>query len=174
MKNHYESAFKEYLRAKSLPFVAVDESQRASFGAKSPLKLKSFDFVVYSSGGANLLVDVKGRKFPDSSAGGGKKSQARAWENWVTRSDIEGLSAWEKVFGDGFLSVLVFAYWLQGPPERSPFDDVYIAGEKQYAFLAITLAKYLTLAKPRSQKWQTIDVPAGEFSRQARDVSTFL
>ena len=41
-----------------MPYVAVDEAKRALF---STAKLKSFDFVVYSKTGPNLLVDVKGR-----------------------------------------------------------------------------------------------------------------
>ena len=61
---HYEAAFEDYLRRQQIPYVAVDEAKRAIFGRVS---LKSFDFVVYSSSGANLLVDIKGRKFPDLS-----------------------------------------------------------------------------------------------------------
>ena len=60
---HYEAAFEDYLRSRGWPYVAVDETKRAIFANAS---IKSFDFLVYSSAGANLLVDVKGRKFPDS------------------------------------------------------------------------------------------------------------
>ncbi|MFW5839441.1 MAG: HYExAFE family protein, partial [Planctomycetota bacterium] len=82
---HYEVAFEDYLRCKGWPYVAVDEAKKAIFADAA---VKSFDFMVYSESGPNLLVDVKGRKFPDTSPG--RRSSSRAWENWVTREDIEG------------------------------------------------------------------------------------
>ena len=167
---HYEAAFEDYLRCRSLPYVAVDEGKKAIFGS---IRLKSFDFIVYSESGANLLVDVKGRKFPDAISGV-KRRASRAWENWVTREDIEGLTEWQGVFGEGFEAVLLFAYWLQGPAGRSPFEDLHVFRENHYAFMGISLAEYAALARPRSQKWQTLSVPAGEFSRRARDITTFL
>jgi len=168
---HYEAAFEDYLRARGWPYVAVDESKKAIFASVS---LKSFDFLVYSASGPNLLVDVKGRKFPDTSVKGRKRGQTRAWENWITREDLEGLTAWENVFELDFRAVLVFAYWLQGPPQRAPFQDVHLFRQRYYAFVAMTLQDYKRLAKPRSTKWQTLTMPAGEFSRQAKDVSLFL
>lgn len=167
--NHYEAAFENYLRTKAHPCVPVDEAKKAAFGK---ISLKSFDFIVYSSRGVNLLVDVKGRKFPDSIVG--KRKSTRPWENWVTRGDIEGLKKWEEIFGEGFRAILVFAYWLQGPVRRSPFEDVHFFSDKQYAFVAIFLADYVALARPRSQKWQTLDAPVAEFSRKIRDIAFFL
>jgi hypothetical protein len=167
---HYEAAFEDYLRAKGLPYVAVDEAKKAIFAGVS---IKSFDFLVYSTSGPNLLVDVKGRKFPDSgpARGGGPR---RAWENWVTREDLNGLQEWEKVFGGGFQAVLVFAYWLQGPPQRAPFQDVHLFRQKHYAFVVVRLADYLAAARPRSAKWQTVTMPAAQFARLASDVASFL
>ncbi len=167
---HYEAAFEDYLRVRGIPYVAVDEAKKSIFGK---IALKSFDFVVYSSGQANLLVDVKGRMFPDSTPGH-KRSTRRAWENWVTRGDIEGLGKWSQIFGLGFRPMLLFAYWLQGPPERSPFEEVHFFRDKSYSFVAVPLGEYVALARPRSAKWQTMDAPAGEFSRLARDVASFL
>ncbi len=167
---HYEAAFEDYLRSKGLPYVAVDEAKKAIFGRVS---LKSFDFVVYSEQGANLLVDVKGRKFPDA-VPGRKRGAGKAWENWITRDDVESLIEWQGVFGDGFRPTLVFAYWLQGPPQRSPFDDVHFFREHHYAFVAIPLEQYVQLAKPRSRKWQTLGVSAAAFSSAASDVASFL
>src|SRR3989304_4240919 len=129
--NHYEAAFEDYLRAKGWPYVAVDEAKKAVFASAS---LKSFDFVVYSSTGPNLIVDVKGRKYPDGAGGKGRGSQ-RVWENWITRQDVEGLSQWQEVFGSAFVAVLAFAYWLQGPPQRSPFGDGHRFRQRHYAFL---------------------------------------
>jgi len=166
----YEACFEDYLRSAGVPYVAVDEAKKALFAG---VQLKSFDFVVYSAGGPNLLVDVKGRKFPDS-VPGHKRGASRAWENWITREDLEGLQEWEKVFGPGFTAVLVFAYWLQGPPQRAPFDDVHVCREKHYAFVAVALSQYVSAARPRSAKWQTLAVPTAEFARIARDVASFL
>ena len=56
---HYEAAFEAFLRDRGIPYVAVDEAKKALF---ADARLKSFDFVVYSKNGPNLLVDVKGRQ----------------------------------------------------------------------------------------------------------------
>ena len=167
---HYEVAFEDYLRKKDWPYVAVDEAKRGAFAGAS---IKSFDFLVYSDTGPNLLVDVKGRKFPDR-AGEKNKGASRAWENWITRQDAEGLAEWEKVFGDDFVAFLVFAYWLQGPPQRSPFSDVHLFREKHYAFVGIRLCQYITAARPRSAKWQTITMSSKDFARQVDDIATYL
>ena len=167
---HYEAAFEDYLRGRGWPYVAVDEAKKAIFAGAA---VKSFDFLVYSSSGANLLADVKGRKFPDSGAGR-NRGHLRAWENWITREDVEGLLEWEKVFGPDFTATLIFAYWLQGPPQRAPFDDVHLFRKRHYAFVAISLADYVTGAHPRSAKWQTIAMPSTAFSRQVRDVASIL
>ena len=167
---HYEAAFEDYLRCLGLPYVAVDEAKKAIFAGAA---VKSFDFLVYSTNGPNLLTDVKGRKFPDSGAGR-RRCNTRAWENWITRDDAEGLAEWEKVFGSDFRATLVFAYWLQGPPQRAPFEDVHVFRKRHYAFMAVSLADYVSAARPRSAKWQTIAVPSAVFATQAADVASFL
>ena len=169
-KVHYDAAFEEYLRARGWPYVAVDEAKKALFAG---VALKSFDFLVYSRSGPNLLVDVKGRKFPDS--GGGRRGRnTRAWENWVTQDDLDGLADWQRVFGDGFVAMLVFAYWLQGPPARAPFEDVQYFRGRHYAFMAVPLATYRQEARPRSARWRTLAMPSAAFARCARDVACFL
>ncbi|KPK78981.1 MAG: hypothetical protein AMJ81_14035 [Phycisphaerae bacterium SM23_33] len=165
---HYEAAFESYLRAKGWPYVLVDEAKKAIF---ADVSIKSFDFLVYSDSEPNLLVDVKGRKFPDS--GRGRRS-SRAWENWVTREDIDSLQEWENIFGPEFMAVVVFAYWLQGPPQRAPFEDVHFFRKRHYAFRAIGLRDYAASVRPRSPKWQTLSMPSEVFARQARDLATFL
>lgn len=167
---HYEAAFEDYLRAKGWPYVAVDEAKKAVFASAS---VKSFDFLIYSSGGPNLLADVKGRKFPDTRPGR-RRNSTRAWENWITREDVEGLRQWEQVFGPDFAGALVFAYWLQGPPQQAPFDDVHLFRGNCYAFVGIGLTDYVDLAKPRSRKWQTIAVPSAQFAQAARDIAFLL
>src|SRR5439155_2994571 len=103
---HYEAAFEAFLRERGIPYVAVDEAKKALF---ANAKLKSFDFVVYSKNGPNLLIDVKGRQCRDRA--GGRKS----FETWTTQRDVEDLMQWEQVFGDGFKAVLTFVYWIDAP-----------------------------------------------------------
>jgi len=167
-KVHYEAAFESYLQAKGWPYVAVDEAKKAVFGAAS---LKSFDLVVYSQSGPNLLVEVKGRKFPGRT---GRKAASRTWENWVTRDDVDSMRRWEEVFGGEFMGVLVFAYWLQGPPGEAPFDDVHAFRERFYAFMGIPSAKYVAMARPRSARWQTVTVPSRQFANSVADIVSFL
>ena len=167
---HYEAAFESYLQAKGWPYVVVDEAKKAIF---ADVSIKSFDFLVYSDSRANLLVDVKGRKFPDTTRSPARQT-ARAWENWVTREDIDSLLEWENIFGADFVSVLVFAYWLQGPPGAAPFEDVHFFRQRHYAFVGIGMGDYAGAVRPRSRKWQTVSMPAGEFTRRARDIASFL
>ncbi|MBN1554575.1 MAG: HYExAFE family protein [Phycisphaerae bacterium] len=167
---HYEAAFEDFLRSRGAPYVAVDEAKKSLFGRHA---LKSFDFVVYSSTGPNLLVDVKGRKFPDS-VRGLKRDGQRAWENWITRDDAESLIQWQGVFGVEFQAILTFAYWLQGPPQRSPFEDVHLFRQKSYAFMAVPLERYVALAKPRSRKWRTLSAPSAVFAGEVRSFTDFL
>jgi hypothetical protein len=86
--NHYDVAFEEYLRNLRTPYVAVDETRRALLSQAS---LKSMDFIVYSVRQRNLLVDVKGRRFPS-----GGESQNHQWENWATGDDLDSLLQWHK------------------------------------------------------------------------------
>jgi len=167
---HYEAAFESYLQAKGWPYVLVDEAKKAVF---ADVSIKSFDFLVYSSAGRNLLVDVKGRKFPDSPRPGAKAA-SRAWENWVTQEDVDSLAEWEAIFGADFMAMLVFAYWLQGPPQRAPFEDVHLFRKRCYAFVAVPLADYARGARPRSEKWRTLSMPSAAFAQAAADLATYL
>ncbi|OPX22105.1 MAG: hypothetical protein B1H04_05515 [Planctomycetales bacterium 4484_123] len=166
---HYEAAFESYLQARGWPYVVVDEARKAVF---ADVAIKSFDFLVYSQAGPNLLVDVKGRKFPDSRRPAAGRS--RAWENWVTREDVESLQEWQNIFGEGFRAVFVFAYWLQGPPSRAPFEDVHFFRKRHYAFPAIALDEYVAAMRPRSARWQTVSIPARVFHERATDLSRLL
>ena len=163
---HYEAAFESYLRARGWPYVLVDEAKKSVFASVS---IKSFDFLVYSNDQANMLVDVKGRKFPARSA-----PSARRWENWITRDDVESLLEWENIFGPEFVAVLVFAYWLQGPPQEAPFEDVHFFRQRHYAFATVRLQDYVQAAGPRSAKWQTITMPTAEFCKGITDIAGLL
>lgn len=162
---HYESAFEAYLRRSGTPFVAVDEAKKASF---REAKLKSFDFIVYSSGPVNWLVDIKGRRW--ATRGGQRKP---SWENWVTQADLDGLSQWQTVFGSRFRGLLVFAYVLQSagtPPE----EIVYRHKDQRYVFVGIPLEDYAAHARLRSPKWETVNLPAKRFAEHVRPVADWL
>src|SRR5439155_21762766 len=92
---HYEAAFEAFLRDRGIPYVAVDEAKKALF---ANAKLKSFDFVVYSKNGPNLLIDVKGRSVRD-------RTGRKGFETWATQRDVEDLMQWEQVFGGEFAEV---------------------------------------------------------------------
>src|SRR6059058_1892979 len=109
---HYEAAFEAFLRDKGIPYVAVDEAKKALF---ANAKLKSFDFIVYSKNGPNLLIDVKGRQSRERS-----KSNGRAFESWTNERDVTDLLQWEQVFGEGFRAVLAFVYWIEAPLTPGP------------------------------------------------------
>lgn len=154
---HYEAAFEDYVRSRGWPYIPVDEQKKAIFGGA---RIKSFDFLVYRPGKRAWLVDVKGRKFPYDT-----KNGRRYWENWVTRGDLEGLSRWQSVFGDDFEPGLVFAYWVTGPPEREPTNELHAFRNEYYAFLWISALDFSAHARSRSPKWDTVSVPTRDFRR---------
>ncbi|MBI1372688.1 MAG: hypothetical protein GC159_07985 [Phycisphaera sp.] len=160
---HYDSAFEHYLRAKQLPYVAVDEAKRALHG---PKKLKSFDFVVYGESGTNLLVDVKGRKH----AGKSRKQL----DNWVTEDDIADLARWQEVFGDGFSAAIVFLYWCAAQPPDALFLETFTHRDRWYAVLACGVDEYREYMTQRSPKWKTVHVPAEKFNTISRPLMQML
>ena len=163
---HYDQAFEQYLRANTIPYVAVDEAKRALQGASAPVTLKSFDFVVYSEHGPNLLVDVKGRKH------GGRST--KSLDNWVTAEDVASLEKWERIFGAGFLGAFAFLYWCDAQPPDALFTEVFESGGRWYALLAVKLSDYRQHLKRRSQKWETVCMPAKEFAALARPLKEML
>ena len=159
---HYEAAFEAFLRSKGIPYVAVDEAKKALF---SSAKLKSFDFVVYSKNGPNLLVDVKGRSLRDAQS-------KRSFQTWATERDIDDLMQWEQVFGDGFRAMLMFIYWIEAPltPELGMFEH----RDRWYWLFGVDLAEYRNHMRRRSVKWETVALPAEDFRNLARPVESWL
>jgi len=166
---HYDLAFEHYLRAKAIPYVAVDEAKRALAGPDGlhvPQSLKSFDFVVYSQSGPNLLVDVKGRKHSGRSS--------RSFDNWVTEADIECMTRWEQIFGQDFQGTFAFLYWCDAQPPDALFTEIFESGNRWYALLAIRLADYRPHITQRSAKWQTVNIPAQQFNQLSRPLKDLL
>lgn len=172
-RNHYEVAFEAFLRELRLPYVAVDESKKALFSGS---KLKSFDFVVYSRRGPNLLVDIKGRKATGEPAGA-------SLQTWCTRRDVDDLSQWERIFGEGFRALFAFVFEvdpsLAPPPGHFVFrqgDDSRPATvrERHYLMLGVDLADYRNHMSRRSVRWDTVAMPMAQFRELARPVRQWL
>ncbi|MEX0885538.1 MAG: HYExAFE family protein [Phycisphaeraceae bacterium] len=163
---HYDAAFEHYLRANAIPYVAVDEAKRAVHGATVPRKLKSFDFVVYSSTGPNLLIDVKGRKHTARTG--------RGMQNWVTDEDVRCLETWRGIFGDGFEAAFAFLFWCDAQPPDALFHEVFTFGDRWYAVLGVTLSAYREHMRRRSAKWNTVSIPAKAFDELATPLKAML
>jgi len=162
---HYEAAFEHYLRSKQIPYVAVDEAKRSAF---RDAKLKSFDFIVYSDDAPNWLVDIKGRRWA------ARKNQRKpTWENWVTQADLDGLTLWEQVFGEGFAPLFVFAYLIKEQAEP-PAELLHRYRDESYVFVGVPLADYRTHARVRSPKWGTVNMLTKEFARYARPAAELI
>jgi hypothetical protein len=165
---HYEAAFEAYLRERGIPYVAVDEAKKALF---SNHKLKSFDFVVYSKAGQNLLIDVKGRSLRDNGNGSGRAK--RSFQTWTTEKDIDDLMQWEQVFGDDFKAILTFIYWIDGPT-LTPEPGMFEYRDRWYLLLGVDLAEYRNHMRRRSVKWETVALPAEDFRQLARPIESWL
>lgn len=191
---HYEGAFAEYLRARRVPYVAVDEARKALLPAEGigregpasgdeerPGALKSFDFVLYGSG-VNLLADVKGRRLggrPVRKGRTGEPGVRPAWrrgrlECWATEEDVASLLAWEALFGEGFFGALVFVYWCEAQPAAPLFEDLFEHRGRWYAVRAVLAREYAAGMKPRSVRWRTVDMPAAAFERASRPLHEVL
>ena len=163
---HYERAVEDFLRCRSVPYLRVDQIKRSAFAG---VKLKSFDLLVYPEQGANILVDVKGRKWPYQSRGG-----KRYWENWVTAEDLEGLAKWEEVFGIGFRAAFVFCYWLTETDNLPVQSGVHVFDGEKYGFLLVWLSDYTDNMRVRSPRWRTVSVGSGRFRQLAKPLEDVL
>ena len=159
---HYEAAFEGFLRDRRIPYVAVDEAKKALF---ANAKLKSFDFVVYSKNGPNLLIDVKGRALRD-------RSSRKGFETWATEQDVNDLMQWEQVFGEGYKALLTFIYWIDPPLHPEP--GMYLHRGRWYWLMGIELAEYRNHMRRRSAKWETVALPAEDFRSLARPIESWL
>jgi hypothetical protein len=164
--NHYDAAFEEYLRGTHTPYVAVDEQRRACLVDAS---LKSMDFIVTAPGLQNLLVDVKGRRFPS----GGDKA-GHKWENWATEDDIDSLLRWQEVFGNGFRAMLVFAYEIVDPRYAEDLGRSFAHRGRLYSFFGVWADQYRTAMRARSASWETVSLPSRDFRDLRIPVSELL
>lgn len=163
---HYEAAFEAFLHERGIPCVAVDEAKKALF---VNAKLKSFDFVVYSKNGPNLLIDVKGRQVRSRGGAGGAR---RSFETWATEQDVTDLMQWEQVFGEGYKAVLTFIYWID--PPLAPEPGMFLHRGRWYQMMGVDLGEYRNHMRRRSPKWETVALPAEDFRSLARPIESWL
>lgn len=179
-RHHYEQAFEGYLRSRRIPYVAVDEARKALLPESHQLKLmtaggdaaqpvrsaalKSFDFVIYGRG-ANLLVEIKGRRIGRRPARAGGVSPIGRLESWVTLDDVESLQAWQQLFGSEFFPAFVFIYWCDEQPPDGLFQEIFEHRERWYAVRAVRLDEYIRAMRTRSPRWRTVHVPPVAFER---------
>jgi hypothetical protein len=78
--------FEEFMREMRWPYVAVDEAKRAVLGGAS---IPSFDFLVYSASGPNLLVLLVAGPEP------------------VPPGALDSMREWESAFGKDFRAAFV-------------------------------------------------------------------
>jgi hypothetical protein len=165
--NHYEAAFEAWLRSLGVPYVAVDEAQRALLRGRS---LKNLDFIVSATASAGLaaqwLVDVKGRQFPTAGR--------QYWRNWSTRDELESLAGWEELLGQSAVGLLVFAYRVVGDYAPLPAEELFSFRQGLYGFVGVRLDHYASFARQLSAKWDTVSVPTAEFRSLARPVRQFF
>ncbi|MGW8256233.1 MAG: HYExAFE family protein [Thermoguttaceae bacterium] len=164
--NHYEAAFESYLRARGVPYVAVDEARRSVLANGG--SLKSLDFIVSSQTQLTWLVDVKGRRFP---AG---EEHKQYWKNWSTADDLRSLLRWQGLFGENFHGLFVFAYDILGDRAPLPAEELFEQRGKLYGFIAVPLAAYIGRARRISRRWDTLAMPSADFRRYARPLGDLL
>lgn len=165
-RSHYEIAFERYLDLRGTPYVPV-EDVRTRF--RSATAAKSFDYIVYPPVGRPCLVDVKGRKTTRLGPDGDCRQK-----NWVTRADVHDLLIWQDIFGDDFLGVFAFGYWLAAPQPRGPHDvgldadDCFVLAGRRYSFWLAPVEEYAHHQKPLSRSWDTVSIPKAVFLRITR------
>ena len=127
------------------------------------------DFIVYSSQAHNLLVEVKGRKFPSGDLRGG-----HLWENWATSGDLEGLRSWQQVFGEPFRALIVFAYHVVEERWLSHHASWVEFRKRNYAFYGVWADDYSARMRSRSPKWETVSLPAQAYRTLCAPLQDYL
>ena len=164
--NHYERAFENWLIDNRIQYIKIDEHKKAVFGRS---KIKSFDFLLYPSQGQIIIAEVKGRSFKGTSL-----AKLTGLECWVTTEDIDGLTKWQEVFGEGHQAIFIFAYKIDNIDVDFDGREAFDFEAKRYVFFCVKLDDYSTFMKQRSPKWQTVTLPADKFRKCVFEISDFL
>ena len=174
--NHYERAFENWLIDNHIQYVTINEQKRAKFPASirsaeasGLCKFKSFDFLLYPRNQEAIIAEVKGRAFKGTSF-----AKLAGFECWVTAEDIDGLTKWQEVFGQGHTAVFIFTYKVENIDVDFDGREVYDFDANRYMFFAVKLDDYRKFMKQRSPKWQTVTLPADKFRRCAVQMQNLL
>lgn len=163
--NHYEAAFEAYLRARHVPYVAVDETKRSLLSEGT---LKNLDFIVTPPRSAtSWLADIKGRRFPTG-------RQKQYWKNWSTSDELQSLARWEQLLGANFTGLLVFAFHVVGDLAPLPAEQLFRFRGELYGFVGMRLHHYASYSHVISPKWDTVAVPAAKFRELAEPIDALL
>ncbi len=180
---HFELAFEEFLRARRIPYVAVNEARKSLLPSITPPggsiagpapSIKSFDFIIYGQG-RNLLVECKGRRLPTPRVARSARStpgrRPPRLENWVTREDVASLARWERLFGAGFAAQFVFIYWSDAQPPDGMFHETWSHRDTWYAIRSVAVRDFAHAMRTRSERWGTVDLDQSDFERLAQPVA---
>jgi len=166
LRAHYESAFEDILRKCQIPYIAINENKRPIIKKEA---IKNFDFIVYSKKG-KYLIDIKGKFFPYEYSYGGPNY----WENWITSDDIKGLKFWQKIFGKGFKSFIIYPFLIKYKKDKKQFGYIYTFKDNLYGIVAISMELYLKNSKSRSKKWKAIYVSRDKFRKLAVSLNKLI
>ena len=179
-QNEYENAFQSWLTDNRAKYIPIDQHKRSVF---SNSKIKSFDFLLYPDKTKDtpnkpdvIIAEVKGRKFKGKSLIGLKSIQS-----WVTIEDIKGLQIWQRILSASHPSgkiittpAFIFAYKFDNIDVETDGIEPYDYADNKFVFYIIKLDDYKEFMKPRSQKWQTVTLPAEKYRQIALNAKKFL
>lgn len=181
-RQHYERAFEQYLRAKGIPSISVDEARRALLPStapshthgvshvlvtdatgSAPATLKSFDFVLY--GRTNLLAEVKGRRLARPRGAAASPSRPTRLESWTTLEDVRSLLLWEQLFGPEFRACFIFVYWCEEQPPDALFHETFEHAGRWYSVRCVPARDYAAAMRTRSPRWGTVHLQPRVFDQ---------
>ena len=84
------------------------------------------------------------------------------------------MSRWEKLFGERFAGLFVFAYNIHGDRSPLPADDLFEHHGALYGFVAIRLEYYAVYARQISPRWDTVAMPVERFRQLAQPIHALL
>jgi hypothetical protein len=77
---------------------------------------------------------------------------------------------WERLFGDRFAGLFVFAYQVVGDRAPLPADQLFAFRDNLYGFIGIRVADYARCSRQLSAKWDTVTVPTARFRELAAPI----
>jgi hypothetical protein len=85
---------------------------------------------------------------------------------------VDDLIQWQQVFGEGFVALLAFVYWID--PPMLPEPGMFEFRDRWYVLMGIELSEYRNHMRRRSAKWETVSLSVEDFRQLARPLETWL